>query len=271
MMNKKQQSDIKRYWEDRASQNTASPTATTNDLHLRNLEIKTFIETLNNIGLQANSKILDVGCGDGYSTIETAISVAKSSFFGIDYSQNMIAQAKSRLEKQPKELRERVQFSVGDLTKLDDVLKESIYDVVLSDRCLINLESSASQYDAIEQIANHIKPGGYYLAIENFIEGHNNMNDARRSMGLSEISVRWHNLFFNENEFIQKTQSLFESIEFRDFASSYYFATRVIYSAMCKRHNAEPDYNHTIHQLAPDLPWSGKFSPIRMVILRKGN
>jgi hypothetical protein len=89
-------------------------------------------------------------------------------------------------------------------------------------------------------------------------------------MGLPEIPVRWHNLFFNEDEFRSRVAGWFSEILFEDFSSAYYYATRVIYSAMCKARNEEPDYRHDIHKLAVDLPPLGKnFSPIRMFVLKK--
>jgi hypothetical protein len=92
------------------------------------------------------------------------------------------------------------------------------------------------------------------------------MNSARKQMGLPEIPVRWHNLFFTQDSFTAALAGHFENVAFKDFSSSYYFATRVIYSAMCQMRNEPPDYRHEIHQLAPRLPWFGQFSPIRMVI-----
>ncbi len=97
------------------------------------------------------------------------------------------------------------------------------------------------------------------------------MNRLRASVGLPEIPVRWHNLYFNEADFKRLAEPFFEAIEFREFSSSYYFATRVIYSAMCQMRGETPDYRHEIHQLAVKLPWFGQFSPIRMVVMRRKN
>jgi ubiquinone/menaquinone biosynthesis C-methylase UbiE len=259
---------IKNYWDERARQYLDNPAATTDDIYLRELEISTIIQTLNEIRLPVQGKLLDVGCGDGYSLLKVARTFGNLFFFAIDYSENMIRLAQQRLEG-PSELKSRIQFKVGDVMELDQICHHLHYDVVLSDRCLINLDSFETQSHAIAQIANHTKPGGYYIAIENFIEGHENMNAARRQMGLPEIPVRWHNRYFEEKPFVQCAERFFEDISFKEFSSSYYFATRVIYSAMCQMRRETPDYNHEIHQLAVHLPWVGKFSPIRMVVMRR--
>ncbi len=260
---------IKDYWEERAKQN-ATPEATTNDLYLRELEISTFIQTLAGLGQEPGGTVLDVGCGDGYTTVAVAAALTQLCFTGIDYSENMITIARNRVAGQPG-LKDRVTFAVGDATDLDSSCGNSIYHAVLSDRCLINLESLEHQGRAIGQVARHTQPGGYYVAIENFTEGQDEMNRLRASVGLPEIPVRWHNLYFNEADFKRLAEPFFEAIEFREFSSSYYFATRVIYSAMCQMRGETPDYRHEIHQLAVKLPWFGQFSPIRMVVMRRKN
>ena len=259
---------IKEYWEERAKKYSNTPAATTEDIHLRELEVSTITRTFSELRVSSNGRVLDIGCGDGYSTLKVAQAMPSYSFLGIDYSEGMIANARKRLDAQP-ELKDRVSFIVGDVTQLESVCGNSVYDVVTSDRCLINLETFDMQAHAIASIAKHIRPGGYYIAIENFIEGHDNMNKARHAVGLAEIPVRWHNLYFREQEFVAAATHFFDGISFKDFSSSYYFATRVIYSAMCQMRKEELDYNHEIHQLAPHLPWTGAFSPIRMAVMRR--
>jgi len=257
---------VKNYWEERAGQNQSSVTGTTNDVYLRELEIRTFCDTLKNLGINENGNILDVGCGDGYTTLNIASNFPVNIFTGIDYSENMIANAKKNLQKSSCS---NVNFKVADATKISEYFEPSSFDFILSDRCLINLETNINQYEAIKQISSLVKPGGYYIAIENFTEGQNNLNEARKKMGLNEIPVRWHNLFFNENEFVKNVRQWFRQVDFVEFSSAYYFATRVIYSALCKHRNVEPDYLDDIHKIAVDLPVIGQYSPIRLVILKK--
>ena len=259
---------IKDYWEGRARENVTTAQATTNDVYLRELEISAFIETLKGLGLPAGTTILDLGCGDGYTTVALADALPQFSFTGIDYSENMIALARARVAEKPG-LADRMSFSVGDATNLKAACGDTIYDAVLTDRCLINLESIEDQARAIAAIGTHTRPGGYYVAIENFREGQDEMNRLRASVGLPEIPIRWHNLFFNEPDFKQMIEPFFEGAAFKEFSSSYYFATRVIYSAMCQMRGETPDYRHEIHQIAVKLPWFGEFSPIRMAVMRR--
>lgn len=259
---------IKEYWEQRAKENADSPQATTDDVYLRKLEISTLVDTIRELPLTENSSVLDVGCGDGYTTLHVAQELGNLFFLGVDYSENMIRSARQRLAAEAG-LRERVSFKVGDATNLEESCGHDKFEIVTTDRCLINLPSLDAQQQAIAQIAERTKPGGYYIAIENFTEGQNSMNVMRRAVGLPDIPVRWHNLFFNEADFVAAAEPFFTEINFKDFSSSYYFATRVIYSAMCQMRGEQPDYQHEIHQLAVKLPWNGQFSPIRMVTLRR--
>lgn len=260
--------EIKDYWEARAKEYANSTQATTNDVYLRKLEISTIVETIEEMALPENSTVLDVGCGDGYTTLHVAKALPELRFLGIDYSENMIRTASRQVSAQP-EMEGRVSFKVGDATDLTAVCNDETFDVVTTDRCLINLNSLESQTRAIAQIAARTRPDGYYLAIENFVEGQDNMNALRRAVGLPDIPVRWHNLFFRESDFIAAAEPFFTVVSFKEFSSSYYYATRVIYSAMCQMRGEQPDYEHEIHQMAIKLPWTGQFSPIRMAVLRR--
>jgi ubiquinone/menaquinone biosynthesis C-methylase UbiE len=177
----------------------------------------------------------------------------------------MIKIASSRLkEKRIK----NVDFQVGNVLKLDEIFNKK-FDVVITDRCLINLNTYELQKEALSKIAKITKNNGHYIGIENFLEGQNEMNKIRREMKLPEIAIRWHNLFFKENEFKEDMDKKFRLIDIKNFSSSYYFATRIIYSKICQMNGEEPNYNHEIHQLAIDLPNFGNFSPIKCIILQK--
>jgi ubiquinone/menaquinone biosynthesis C-methylase UbiE len=265
----KAKEEIREYWEERAKENADSPQATTNDIYLRKLELATIRDVINSLGVPEGASVLDVGCGDGYTTLAVAESLPGLRFLGVDYSANMIENARRQLTTRSNELQERLAFRVGDATNLEAACGDEQFDVVTSDRCLINLTSFESQAQAIAQIAARTKPGGHYVAIENFVEGQENLNAMRRAVGLPDIPIRWHNLFFTQADFVGAAEPFFDEINFKDFSSAYYFATRVIYSAMCQMRGEEPDYEHEIHQLAIKLPWTGEFSPIRMAVLRR--
>lgn len=261
--------DIKRYWGDRArSTDPASVQATTYDVFLREHEISTLKEKIAALSLPRGSTIVDLGCGDGYATVSLAATFPTLRFIGVDWSEEMLAIAEKRVSAKP-ELGRTVSFRQGDMRRLSDSLKSDRFDVFLSMRSLINLTSSEDQYSTIAQIAEHLVPGGYYFCIENFVQGQNNFNRLRVAVGLPEIPVRWHNLFFDDERFVAEIRPYFNSMVTDSFLSSYYLATQVIYSAGCYLKGEEPDYFHPIHQIAGRLPVIGDFCPIRLVTMRR--
>lgn len=257
--------ELLEYWDNRARENPDKNT-TTDDIHLRELEIKTIAGEIAKIS--ARGSILDIGCGDGLLTIGMALKFPESIVKGIDFSAPMLQLANGNLSRGAG-LGDRVTITFGDATRLNDTFGDERFDIIISSRCLINLESSAVQYSVLKDIADHLLPSGYFIATENFVEGHAAMNEARRLMGLPEIPVQWHNKYFTKEDLMARAGKYFKSFSIRDFSSSYYFATRVIYSKMCQMRGEMPDYDHDIHRLATELPPTGEFSPIKLIVMQK--
>ena len=251
---------IKAYWDERAA--TTAEAATTNDIGLRRLESATLIAELQRIGVGDGARILDVGCGDGATTLSLAERYPGAAVTGVDFSAQMIALANA------KPARPNVRFGEADVRQLGQALAGARFDLVVTNRCLINLTSADEQYAALGEIAASLAPGGWYIGTENFMGGQNAMNALRAQAGLGEIPVRWHNLFFDEAAFADRAGRLFSQLEVVNFSSTYYLVTRVVYSALCKREGVEPDYGHPIHDIAAALPATGDFSPIKLIRAR---
>ena len=252
---------IKEYWNNRAEEFKTSPSATTNDVCLRELEIDRLIKSIHKLKLPPGSKILDVGCGDGFSTLRIASHFPKLNFTGMDFCDKMIANACSSLVINYPSIG-NVSFRVYSI--LEEVGTER-FTVVLSGRCLINLTSFSEQETALNNIASYLVDGGTYIGIENFINENNNLNSFRRALGLNDIPVRWHNLFFNEHQFRVAMMSKFRGIYLTDFLSSYYIITRLLYSKICNILNKEPNYLHWMHKLGMIMPSVGKVCPVRLI------
>ena len=252
---------IKEYWNNRAEEFKSSPAATTNDVCLRELEVAELIKAIRKLNLTPGSKILDVGCGDGFSTLRIAAHFPELNFTGMDYCDKMIANACSNIVTNYPNIR-NVSFRVHSI--LEEVGTER-YSVALSGRCLINLTSFSEQETALNNIASYLVDGGTYIGIENFIDENNNLNSLRGIFGLGAIPIRWHNLFFNEHQFRIAMTSKFYGVYIADFLSSYYVITRVIYSKICNLLNKEPNYLHWMHKLGMIIPSSGGYCPVRLI------
>ncbi|MEP6597369.1 MAG: class I SAM-dependent methyltransferase, partial [Ginsengibacter sp.] len=184
MTEKKSNSEIQQYWEKRAKSSKLNPNATTDDVFLRELEIRTFEEAIRELK-RKNPYILDLGCGDGFTTLGLAKKLKGNRFLGIDYSENMITNAMKRLKKENDGiLKKNIEFRIGDATKLNEQFKKETFDIVLSSRCLINLTSIKQQFDTIAQISRILKKDGVYISIENFEDGNKELNELRKEMEL---------------------------------------------------------------------------------------
>lgn len=262
---KKTAKNIKAYWDKQAKLYGADARATTNDYWFRELEFNKLIAVLQKI--KSKNHVLDIGCGNGFNTMRLARKFPRSRFLGGDYAEAMIEKSNLALSQANPPV-SNVKFATMDVTKLSDLARK--FDVVISDRCLINLPNLWQQKTAVAEIVGVIKRGGYYVMIENFIEGHRNINKLRSGIGLSPIAIKWHNTFFSEC-FVSDWIERFFMVECRENISSlYYLITRAVYSKICQLKNRTPDYDHAIYQVAAKLSeQAGDWGPIKLLVLKK--
>lgn len=223
--------EIHDYWDERATLHPEK--ATTDDLLLRDLE---YAELSRRIDRLQPRTVLDVGCGDGRTTLRLAKRFPEVQFTGIDYSTAMIAianQLGSPLDYA------NVSFSCCDLFNCVSSL-----DLAISCRCLINLESWDAQQAAIEHLLEWSKRR---VLIENFVGPHNKLNELRRAAGLPEIAIRLHNCYLHEHA-LERFHARSEG-----FADAYYYVSRVAYSRMCADTGEPIRYDHPICKAAAKL------------------
>ena len=66
MSDSDRKNNIKDYWNDRAKRHRMDPQATTNDVYLRELEVRTILKTIDEVGFPEDSQMLDLGCTQLY-------------------------------------------------------------------------------------------------------------------------------------------------------------------------------------------------------------
>lgn len=250
--------DTKRYWDDRAA-GDSSAQSTTQDVYLREIEVNVLLERIKKY---APESVADVGCGDGRTTAQLAHRFPNVSFSGFDYSSTMIGNAKSNLP--PGEL-SNIRFGQLDIC----AGMKGRLGLIYTTRCLINLPSWDLQKTAIANIHKALTVGGYYLMVENFIEGQDQFNQVRKRFGLPEIQIREHNLFFRRDLLLEYIDGRFEVEEEVNISSTYYLMSRVVYSRICAEAGRQPDYFDDHHRLAAGLPFAGEFGPVRLVCLKR--
>lgn len=253
-------SAVREFWDKRAESHKDSDLATCPDSHYRKLEISRIIPHI-----QKHAKILDVGCGNGYSTFKFAEAMPSAKIIGIDYSVSMIKYAINTMRiKQSK----NVSFMVSNV--LDVSRLQMKFDIIICERCLINLKDWEEQRKAITQMQYCLNTGGKLVLVENTLEGLANLNAMRAKFDLRPIEVRWHNCYLPQKELLDFLKQNFVVQNVENIGNFYYLASRVIYAKMCAVAGVEPDYNHAINAIAsqmPSLP-GYHYSPNYMIVAR---
>lgn len=252
---------IKHYAE-QAKKYGKSKKSTMLDVTTREKEINALIETLRTLLERYDSpRILEAGCGNGY-TAEQISKKLKVGLECIDSSKEMVRIAKKRKLK-------NVKFKIGNILRLN--YPDASFDIVYSERCLINILSWEKQKKALLEIYRILRKDGVYIMIEAFKDGLERLNKARAELGLYMIKEPFHNRYFNKKDLLKFIKNKFKPMpEFahhRNFLSTYYYGSRVLYPALIRPQ--EPKYNTAFVKFFKYFPSYDNYSPIQMYVLRK--
>ena len=204
--------------------------------------------------------ILEVGCGNGF----TASQLLKYSrkFIAVDYNEKMIDISKTRNLS--------IEFRKESATSL---CFHNEFDIVYTERCLMNLISWGNQKKALHKIRDSLKVGGCLIMIETFVSGWEMLNSSRNILGLKDIPIPSKNTPFNDKEFEEFIPALFSKsdlIENNDenFLSSYYYGARILYPSLIEGFK-NLEYNNPFIRLFKYLPPILNYSPVQLRVLEK--
>jgi ubiquinone/menaquinone biosynthesis C-methylase UbiE len=247
-----------------------SPRSTMEDEFVRQKELEwiTSYRDLLRLRNGAPLKILDLGCGNGYTLALLGKATPPDQFWGVDFSEELLEIARSRGLA-------NCALMQGDARQL--AFETDTFDLVYTERCLINILDPSDQMQALREIARVLKPGGSYLMIECFTDGLANNNKARADCGLPPIKEAHHNLYFEKELFLEEIRDLFTCVDVTEqapefpcrwnFLSSYYFVSRVLYPSLL--HGGELVRNSEVAKFFSFLPPMGNYSPIQAFVLNK--
>jgi ubiquinone/menaquinone biosynthesis C-methylase UbiE len=211
---------IQQYWTNQALMHGESADASWSDTSVIHMEIAELCKHL-----RENDTVLDIGCGNGYSTIQLARR-RRISIRGLDYIPEMIDIARRRLEAGVEGLLGQVEFAVGDLTALDE--PEGRYDKLILVRVLINLGTWGRQEKTLRECVRVVKPGGLLLASEATLQGWRRLNEFRAEWQLPPIPMPSFNCYLDEERVVDCLSSSMHLVGIVNFASTYYVGTRVL-------------------------------------------
>ncbi len=226
---------VREFWDGRALDASNDDSQVTHrDVWQRWLEIETIRQYL-----RPADRLLDVGCGAGYTTLQVAGDVAEA--VGVDFSAEMITRAVKASAG-----RANTRFEQADVMSLAPRTLGT-FDVVLSSRCLINLPDWAAQQAALSNIAAMVRPGGRFIFVEGLRDGRDRLNLVRQQMGLDVMPTVWHNVDFVEADLLAFLGRDYTLLDRRHFGV-YDFVARIVHPLMVAP--AAPEYEARINEVA---------------------
>lgn len=256
-MNKKEK--MLQFWSERALAYQEDSRANTNDIWIREIEIR----YINQI-LKQNSyhNVMDFGCANGYSTIRIAKENPEINFSGIDINQDMLTIAGNLLKKNNLSNLEFKNMNVSN------EFSERKFDLIYTIRAIQNIESIEAQKTICDRLYDILNDNGIFVYIESYEKGYKTLNDDRVKMGLTPLPVHEH-LTLLTDEFDRYVASKMKFIKSDSLSSSYYLVTRLLYSYIAKMSDEPIDYNHPIHQVGAIIPQIGEYGPQKASIYQK--
>lgn len=238
---------MKEHWKRLAEAHRTGLEATTKTATIKALEVAALARALRAAGLddERGADVLEVGCGNGRNCIDLANEFPVARFTGIDYVPEMVESARAAVGDRP------IVFEVGDALELDRhpaLLPE--YDVVFTDRCVINLMTPEEQLEALYQLTTKVRVGGALVVLENTRKAFEEQNDLREAVGLPRRVPPEHNLFIDEEAFLAAARDRLELVAVDEFAALH---DLVLYVLVPATNGGTVDYGNPLVEAATRL------------------
>lgn len=192
--------DIQQHWQNWARSYGKDLRATTKGRTAKMIEIAAIGRVVERARQEFGRplRILEVGCGNGFNCSWVAQTFSDCQVIGLDYIPEMIDAARLRQAEDGID-DTRLSYLVGNAVELDNV--SGPFDLIFTDRCLINLNSWDLQSQAYRLMAKLLGPRGYLATIENSTEARARQNDLRLVNGLSDRPIDSFNTFIADGRF----------------------------------------------------------------------
>jgi ubiquinone/menaquinone biosynthesis C-methylase UbiE len=236
-----EQNFIKEFWDNQVKIFKNDYKASWGDNYAIELEIETI-----STQIEKGSKILDVGCANGYSSFRQ-LSKNPCHITGIDFSEKMIEYA----NKQKKKAKVgNIDFLVGDIRNIQ--FPKETFNCTYTTRVLINLPNWEEQKEGIEECLRVTKKGGKVIFSEAFYEPLVLLNTLRTLKNLPPLEEHDFNRYLKKEK-LEKL--LFEkNLQFNviDFSSVYYLGSRFLRELVTNVHDF-PGYTNPINKIFYEL------------------
>lgn len=250
----------KEFWTVRSHECDGEEEYSTPDIYLNRRENRALKDFIKKAKPQ---RILDLGCGNGWSTIQVRPDQLHE-IFGIDFNEEAIAYARDLVATNQLE---GFSFYVGDLEKLD--FDENYFDMIYSKRTLSNLPSVRRQQLAISECARTLRQGGFFYLQDLFLEGHQNLNKLRKKFNLPEIKKPRHANLLEDAILREMTGEFFDLISVEDNTSSYYLVSRIIYPSLMNITGGEIKRSSMVNLFGSYLPSIGNLGVNKRYVFKR--
>ncbi len=203
------------------------------DRYQRRLEIALLLQYLPH-----DLRVLDVGCGNGYST--ALMAEVSAEVVGVDCSESMIQRAAA-------EFGGRGNLTFRLMEAQDLRFPDGSFDLVVTQRCLINLTSWAAQQAALLEIERVLSAGGTFLMQEGSKQGRRRLNEVREMFCLDSMPDVEFNLDLDEDVLWPFLRRSFDVVDVRRLGA-YDLISRVVHPLLVAPD--EPSYLAKINEIA---------------------
>ena len=239
---------VRQNWEKAATDLGSQKDATIRDLFMRELNTQFACKFISE-----GDRVIDVGCGNGIATVEYGKAALWA--LGVDYIPQFI-DAANDLHKETVEAG-KVEFQVGDILDLAEIrARYGEFDVVVSERTIINLADWDEQKQAVDELSSLLKKGGFLILTEVTKQGHESVDALRQEFGLPGLQKHWNNVYLDEAVLEEHLSGRFELIDRENFGV-YILLSRVVNAVQA--YPQEPAFDAPINEigfkLAQRLRW----------------
>jgi SAM-dependent methyltransferase len=235
--------EIRKYWEIASAHpvHEAALRPTARDPYLQQL-----VETAIDKWVWPGAQVIDIGCGDGASTL---LFARKAAFVcGADFVPRYVEMARELAQR---ERVENAQFICCDVMNLEELRRRiRLADIAVTIRCLINLATWENQEIALREIGKSVRPGGLYLLSEGWSDGWEGLNRLRSRCGLGPIELVKYNCLINRNRFEKAIGRDFEIVHYESLGF-YIFMSRVFQPAYVAP--MPPKHTHDVNRVAAQM------------------
>lgn len=206
--------------------------------------------------------LIDCGCGNGNTLAVLRELFPEMELAGFEFNPDLLGLAQSRNIP-------NCEVKLGDIRENFGFDR---YDMVLSERVIVNLHSRKQQLRALSNIKDALRSDGLYIMIESFESSLNELNAMIQENNQTIMKASEHNFYIRPGVWINGLRLGFKELIApipENYLSTYFVLTRVFHPML--RTKEEKRINNRLIKFFIDGldQAAGDYSPIKFYLLKK--